>query len=196
MSVDHYLSFNYGLQELYFFVNSDNSCSKFELIVSMMQINTNIQKESAMKVKRIMAILVVSSFSGISVVADQKGRQTCSVAQVEADAAKQVNSLIRLYDASSNSDDKECLARAMRDLLEKLIKQSEIFGKAMEAEVIGGELEASIVNEQEQVVLKDVIITLNKKLGMIDAQQSSNKIEKIIPSKQEQTSRKRQRATN
>lgn len=121
-----------------------------------------------MMVKQMIALVLVSS------VAYAAGDKACSVARVEANSLEQVRSLINKYDRASDKD-KQCHEKQMRDLLQKLTEQSRIFGQAMEAEVRGGELEASIVNEQEQVDLKQAIKLLQNKLDTLGTPASNKR---------------------
>src|SRR5262249_13060729 len=109
-------------------------------------------------------LVIISSLTCLTVSGE------CSVARVEANSQKQVNNLINRYDDAINEKERTCQEQALRDLLVKLEKQNAVFGQAMNEEVSGGELEASIVNEQEQVDLQKAIKLLKDKLTSLDAQ--------------------------
>lgn len=124
-----------------------------------------------MFVKQVVAIMLVSTLIC------NAANGACSVERVKPDSLKQARSLIRQYDNAKTGSEKQCKEQAMRDLLNKLVIQSNDFGGAVETEAMAGELEASIVNEQEHVALKKSIALLTNKLAEIDSQKSSARVD-------------------
>lgn len=141
--------------------------------------------------KQIVAVMLVSSLICNAV------DKTCSVESVKTNSVEQARSLIRDYDLASRPKDKQCKKEKMDDLLNKLTVQSGIFGGAMQDEAMSGELEASIVNEEEQVDLKKSIQLLQDKLASIDGQKpSAQKRRAPQTAAESKEANKRSRASN
>lgn len=140
-----------------------------------------------MTIKGLGIVVLVSSLVSTGLYAD------CRVRSVEADTNKQVEQLIRMYDGAKTPDEKSCLAIAMRDLLEKLKKQSLIYHEATIEEDMSGEAAASDVNRNEAVALDKSIKKLEAKIATLTPAAQS---QKIAITKKEETSRKRRRSTN
>lgn len=128
-----------------------------------------------MLIKQVVAVMLLSSL--ICNAANNTASEACSVKRVKTNSVKQARTLIRRYDAASEGKKKLCTEQKMRDLLNKLEIQSNDFGGAVDAEAMGGELEASIVNEQEQVDLKKTIQLLKDKLAEINSQKPSVRVD-------------------
>lgn len=81
----------------------------------------------------------------------------------------------------------------MRDLLEKLKRQSLIYHEATIEEDMSGESAASDVNRNEAVALDKSIRKLEAKIATLAP---AAQTQKTVVTKKEQTSRKRKRSTN
>ncbi len=143
-----------------------------------------------MTIKGLGVFVLVSGLASTGLYAD------CRVRSVEADTDKQVEHLVRMYDSAKTPDDKSCLAIAMRDLLEKLKKQSLIYHEATIDEDMGGESAASDVNRNEAVALDKSIKKLEAKIATIAQVAPAKKTAVNSQAKKEETSRKRRRSTN
>lgn len=117
-----------------------------------------------MMIKKIGIVLLLTSSLFLTI---HSG--TCGVVDVIADAVTQANKMVQSYENAKTPAGKECLEKQMRSLLAQLKHQQTVYKDASDDEAMSGELDASIVNQQEQVQLGQAITIIENKLKSVDA---------------------------